>query len=383
MKKIILIIAIFLCLFPYQSLAQENLENNENPKTDEIFKARVVKIIEEQVKEDEHGHEYRQQNIKLKGLEGQWKDKEINFYGISDIQVISKKEYEVGDKVLVAKTTDAEGNNKFYITDFVRQNSLYWLAALFALIIIVIGRLKGLRALIALIISFLVIMKFIIPQILNGGSPIMISIIGAILILLCIIYITEGINKKSHLAVLSIIIALVITVFISSIFTDLAKLSGLAQEEALFLIASGRSFINLKGLLLAAIIIGALGVLDDVVISQIATCQEIKKANSKLSNREIFKRAFKVGKSHMGSMVNTLFLAYAGASLPLLLLFTVNEPPFLDFGDVINHEVIATEIVRTLTGSIGLILAIPIATYLGAYFLKERKNNRSTLSNKK
>ncbi|MDZ7798968.1 MAG: YibE/F family protein [Patescibacteria group bacterium] len=373
MKKIILIIAVLLCLFPFQALAQENLENNQKPETDEVFKARVIEIIEEQVKEDEHGHQYRQQNIKLKGLEDEWQDKEIIFYGISDIQVLSKKEYQIGDKVLVTKTTDSEGDDKFYITDYVRQGSLYWLAALFALVIIVIGRLKGLRALIALVISFLVIMKFIIPQILNGVSPILISIIGAIMILFCIIYITEGFNKKSHLAVLSIIIALIITAFISSIFTDLAKLTGLAQEETLFLIASGRSFINLKGLLLAAIIIGALGVLDDVVISQIATCQEIKKANSNLSRREIFKRAFRVGKSHMGSMVNTLFLAYAGASLPLLLLFTVNEPPFLSFGDVINHEVIATEIVRTLTGSIGLILAIPIATYLAAYFLNVKK----------
>ncbi len=372
MKKIIFSLIIFTFFFPLLASAQEyTAEENLNPQ-ENIFEAEVIEIIEEQEKSNEQGDFYKQQDVKLKGLNDDWKDKEVIFYGISDIEVLSAKEYKVGDKVMVSKTLDFEGNERYYIYDYVRRGSLYFLAFLFALVIIVIGHLKGLRALIALAVSFLVIMKFIIPQIMNGASPLFISIIGSLIILLCIIYLTEGIKRKSHLAVVSIIIALLTTALLSIIFTNLTKLTGLAQEETLFLISSGHSFINLKGLLLASIIIGAIGVLDDVVISQIAAAEQIIKADPSLSKREIFKRTYKVGKSHLGSMVNTLFLAYAGASLPLLILFTIKEPPFLSFGSVINHEVIATEIVRTLAGSIGLALAIPIATYMAAYFLKPK-----------
>jgi len=391
MKKYFIIFLILFVLLPSSVRAQDSfsdinrnseeiiktsIDSNEAPGSgEEIFEAKVVEILQEKEVENEDGSKSIQQNIKLKGLKGKWKDKEIIFYGISDIDVIAKTRYKEGEKVLVSHTKDMEGQDKYYIIDYVRRGSLYFLAVIFALVIILIGKLKGLRALIALIISFVIIMKFIIPKILDGSSPLFTAITGSFFILFFILYITEGFNRRANLAIVSILISLFITGLLSLLFTSMTKLTGFAQEETVYLITSGYNLINVKGLLLAGIIIGTLGVLDDVVISQISAIEQIKKANPELSKKQIYQHALQIGKSHLGSMVNTLFLAYAGAALPLLLLFTIKQPPFLTFNQVINNEVIATEVVRTLVGSIGLTLAIPISSYLAAYFLKIKRKN--------
>ncbi len=338
---------------------------------EETFSARVIEILEQKTITFEDGAPIIQQKLKLKGLSGSWDDKEIIFDGTQH-EVISASTYQVGDQVIVNSSKDADGNDVFYVTDYVRQGALYWLAALFALVVIAVGRLKGLRALIVLLLTFLVILKFIIPRILAGNSPLFISIVGSLFILVVSVYITEGFKRTSTVAVFSILIALIITGLLSVWFTALTKLTGFASDEAIYLMGLSGKTINLQGLLLAGIIIGALGVLDDVIISQVTLVQELKRANSRLPNRQIYSQAMKVGVSHMSAMVNTLFLAYAGAALPLLILFSVKEPPFLTFSQVINNETVATEIVRTLGGSVGLVLAMPIATILAVLFIKAR-----------
>ncbi len=363
MKKIFLYFYILLFLLtPVFVLAQNS---------DEIFKAEVIEILQEKEIISEDNLKTFQQNIKLKGLEGEWQNQEIIFQGIDDYQVIKDNRYQVGDTVLVAYSPGPVGEANYYITDYVRYQGLYWLALIFIILVILIAKWKGLRALVGLLASFLIIMKIIVPQILNGTSPLLISIFGSVLILLLVIYLTEGLNKKSHLAILSVFFCLLIVGVMSVIFTNLLKLTGLAQEEAMFLIGFGKSMINFKGLLLAGIIIGTLGVLDDAVISQISSVEQIQKANTNLSRVEVYKKSMQIGIAHMSSMINTLFLVYAGASLPLLLLFTINEPPFLSFNQIINNEVITIEIVRAIAGSIGLVLSIPIATFLASQFLKK------------
>jgi len=342
--------------------------------SDDVFKAEVIEILQEKEWIGEDGFESIQQNIKLKGLEEEWQNKEIIFQGIEDYQVMKNNRYKVGDKVLVAFNPGPDGEENYYITDYIRHPSLYWLALIFVLLVALIGKWKGLRALVGLLASFFVIMKIIAPQILAGNNPLAISIFGSVLILLLVVYLTEGINKKSHLAILSVTLSLIIVGILSVIFTNISKLTGMAQEETMFLIGFGKSMINFKGLLLAGIIIGTLGVLDDAVISQIVSVEQIKKANPNLSQKQIYVKTMKIGVSHMSSMINTLFLVYAGASLPLLLLFTINEPPFLSFNQIINNEMIAIEIVRALAGSIGLILSIPIATFLASWFLNKEKD---------
>ncbi len=389
-KKYFLVFGIIF-LIPFFSLAQENSpstleaelvnpyqniessstvdfiesqeQNNEQVEQNEVFQAQVIEILEEKEIEN-NGQIIKQQNLKLKGLSGSFKNKEIYFQGIDDFQVGALSEYKVGDKVLVSHNLNLENQNIFYIIDYVRNNNIYFLAGIFLLGMIIIGRWKGLRATIALIISFIIILKLILPAILNGYSPVLIGIGGGFLILFFIIYITEGINKKSHISVLSILISLFITGILAIIFSNLIKLSGIS-EESIYLVNLIDQTINFKGLLFAGVIIGSLGVLNDMVVSQVSTVLELRKANFNLSNKEIFKRAYQVGVSHVSSMANTLFLAYAGSALSILLLFSIGG---MNFGDVLNNHLIATEIFRGLIGAIGIILSMPISTFLASYY---------------
>ncbi len=366
-KTLILIISFFI-LLPNILFAQNNLEQ----KNEEIFKARVIEILEQKSTIRDDGSTSIQQKLKLKGLEGDWKDKKIIFDG-TEFDVLSASEYKVGDKVLVNYSPGQEGEDNFYVIGFSRTSSVYWLAFLFALIVIAIGRLKGLRAIIVLLLTFLIILKFIIPKILSGSDPLLISIIGSLFILILAVYITEGFKWTSTIAIFSILTSLIITGLLSVWFSAIAKLTGFASEEAVYLVGLAGGNINIKGLLLAGIIIGALGILDDAIISQVALVKELRMSNPELTKSQIYRQAMRVGISHLSSMINTLFLAYAGASLPLLILFSVKQPPFLTFNQVIDNEMIATEIIRTLAGSIGLVLAVPIATFLAVQFIKKLK----------
>ena len=347
-KKIIPLLPLFFLLFTLNVNAQES----------SIYKAEVIKIIEES---------NNQQNIKLKILEGDLKDEEVIYYGIDNFEVINQNYYKEKDIVLISKTYGPDNTVFYDITDFVRTNYLLYLKILFILLTIVIAKFKGLRALLSLLFSFLIIMKFIIPNILEGHNPLLIAILGSFFILLFIIYLTEGFNRKSNLAIISIIISLILTGLLAVLFTNLTRLTGFSSEDSMFLVSVVDKVINFKGLLLAGIIIGTLGVLDDMVLSQISSVEEIKRANKNLSNREVYKSGINIGKSHLGSMVNTLFLAYVGVSLPLIILFSVQD---ISLFNVINNEIISTEIIRTLIGSIGLVLAVPISTYLAVKYIK-------------
>lgn len=368
----------FAVLFLFLSVFLFSSHVNGQEQSDIItFKAKVLSIIREETKTRENGSVFRQQNLRLKGLEGKWKDKEFTYTGITEYEVVDANSYSVGDKVLVNYSVDSNGQDIYYITDYVRSGYVYILVAFFCLIVILIARFKGIKSLVSLFISFIIIMKLIIPKILSGMNPLLIGVFGSAMILLLIIYITEGFHKKSHIAILSIAVTLTITYFLSSIFTSLTKLTGLAQEEVLFLIGNTQHGIDFHSLLLTGILIGTLGVLDDVSLSQIEAVLQIKKANPYLSRKKVFSMAITIGKTHVGSMINTLFLAYTGAALPLLLLFSLKQPPFLTFSQVINYELIATEFVRTFIGSIGITLAMPISTYLAVKFFIARHDEKN------
>ncbi|MBU4216267.1 YibE/F family protein [Candidatus Parcubacteria bacterium] len=368
MFRKILLISI-LILTPFLASA-EGLETSGT--TDVIFKARVTEILQDQNTTLPDGIVVRQQNVKLKGLNGDFVNKEVVFTGIGDFDAVNKNIYEVGDKVLAVASYDAENNVNYYITDYVRNDALNWLFGLFVLTLLLVGRWKGLRSIISLVLSFLVIIKYIIPQILDGADPIIVTLIGSLVILLAVIYFTEGFNKVSHIATVSMLLSLSFAIFLSWFFVEAVKLSGFASEEMSFLVTLSSGTINFKGLLLAGIIIGFLGVLDDVVISQIATVEQLLETDPMQSRKALFKKAHKVGIAHISSMTNTLFLAYAGASLPLLVLFSSGQSAFTSFADIINNESIAEEIVRTLTGSVGLILAVPISTWIAVRWLSKR-----------
>lgn len=364
-QKYLLLLLLSLIIFVPMASAQEEINDVS------VFKAKVIEITEQKEDKAPDGTVFIQQKLKLIGLEKQWKNKEI-IYDDTNYDVLSASKYRVGDRVIVNYSPNEGGEDHYYIVDYVRQNAIYWLALIFVLGVIIVGRWKGLRALIVLLLTFLIILKFIVPQIMSGTSPLLVVIIGSLIILFLSIYITEGYNRESHIAITSIFVSLVVAGVLSLIFTELAKLNGFANEDVLFLVGMTGSSINIKGLFLAGVIIGALGVLDDVVIAQISVVAELKQSLN-LSNLEVYRRAMKVGVSHLSSMVNTLFLAYAGVALPLFILFTLRSSEIAAQGQIINNESIATEIIRTLVGSIGLIFAVPVSTFLAAKFVKRKK----------
>lgn len=358
MKKTVIALLLIINFIPLSVFAVSA------ESKDELFEAEVLEIVDQREIKGEEGNIFIQQDLKLKGLKGRFKDDEILINGISDLKVIKQSEYKVDDKVMVMYSKEFDGSNDFYIVDYVRRGSLWWLMILFIIIVLIIGRTKGARALGVLFLTFLIILKFVIPLILSGKSPLLISIIASIIILFLAIFFTKGFNKQSLVAFQSILISLGLIVILSYIFTKITFLTGVSSDEALYLLGFDDNIINLKGLLLAGIIIGALGVMDDVIISQVSIVNELKQANPDLSSKQVYKQAMNVGVDHINAIINTLFLAYAGVSLPLLVAFSINEPPFLTFSQVINNEIIATEIVRSFVGSIALVLSIPITTWL-------------------
>lgn len=357
-KKIVISFLFFLATFiPVSVHAQAQGE--------ELLRAEVIEILD-QVEKTENNAVFVQQNLLLEGSEGKIDGQRITVEGISDIIVIRSNIYEVGDRVVLSESVGPDGNATYYVVDYVRTPTLFWLTTLFVAIVIAISGRKGIRALIVLAVTFLLILYYLIPRILDGGSPVLHSVLTGLVILALAIFFTEGFHQRSKVAFQSIGISLIFIVVLSWFFTHAAHLTGLASDDAMTLLGLGNENINLQGLLLAGMIIGALGVLDDIVMSQVSLVWELAGTNQNLGAMQIYNKAMRVGVDHINAIINTLFLAYAGVALPLLVIFTFTEPPFTTIWDILNNEVIATEIVRTLVGSIVLVLTVPVATWLAA-----------------
>jgi uncharacterized membrane protein len=376
MKTRVSIITAFLFLFTLiltlitPVLAQENNFQQPEPPQEETLEAIVVKILEEKEIWSEFSDQKQlYQKLELLVTKGSLKDEKIIIES-GNIPAASLPKYKVGNRLIVNYSQDFEGNDIFYITDYLRRSSLFWLFAIFVVLTAVVAKWRGLFSLLGMGVSFFVIFSFILPRILAGSDPIQIAIIGSLFIIPITFYLSHGFNKKTTAAVGGTVIALIITGILAGIFVEVTKLTGFASEEAGFLQVAKEGLVNIKGLLLAGIIIGVLGVLDDVAVSQSAIVFQLKQASLKIKTGELYKRAMDIGKDHIASMVNTLILVYTGAALPLLLLFIDNPHPF---SEVINYEIIADEVVRTLVGSIGLILAVPITTFIAAIAAKKDK----------
>lgn len=275
--------------------------------------------------------------------------------------------FQTGDAVMLSQVKDAAGNDAYYIVDYVRTPGLLTLFIVFLIFVLLIGRWKGLFAAVGMILSFIIISQFIIPQILLGNDPILISLMGSLFIIPLTFYVSHGVSRTTHVAVVATFITLIITGILAYAAVDLAKLTGYAAEEASFLQLLTGGSINIKSLLLAGIIIGTLGVLDDITISQSGIVERLAVANPKYTVRKLYHEAMVLGRDHIASLVNTLILVYTGAALPLFLLF-YNSKTTLALA--VNQEIVATEIVRTLVSSIGIIAAVPITTFLAAWYRK-------------
>jgi len=336
----------------------------------DTVRAEVVQIIEEG-EIDMGGHTQKYQVARVKILEGKYEGIPMEIdYGKRQVR---SDEYDltIGDKVIVSISKTPENVVNAYFVDYVRSTAMLWLAGIFAVAIIVISRWKGVGALLSMAFSLYVIIAYIIPQILIGEDPLRVSIIGSIILLGVTLYLTYGWTLKTHSAVLSMVVVLILTGALSALFVVFTKLNGTGDESVMFLMQLTETPINMRGLLLGGMLIGALGVLDDLVTTQASAVFELHHANPNFGFRALYNSAMRIGQDHVAATVNTLVLAYAGASLPMLLLFSLARG---DYGYLVNYALVAEEIVRTLVGSLGLIAAVPITTAVAIFFAQRSES---------
>lgn len=267
-----------------------------------------------------------------------------------------------GDGVLLARASEGPPELAYAFLDYQRARPLLLLGVLFAAVVVALSRWRGLAALGGLALSLAVLIFFVLPSILAGEPPLAVAVTGSAVIMFAAIYLAHGFNARSSTAILGTLISLLLTGVLALVFVDAARFTGFGSEEAVFLQVSA-SQINLTGLLLGGIIIGSLGVLDDVTVTQASAVWELHHANPNLGVRGLYSAAIRIGRDHIASTVNTLVLAYAGAALPLLIVFTLSNQRL---SSVLTSEVVAEEVVRTLVGSIGLVASVPITTALAS-----------------
>ena len=336
----------------------------------DTVRAEVLQIIEEgQV--DLGGHTQKYQIARVNILEGEYAGIPMEIdYGKRQLR---SDDYDltVGSRVMVSISKTPDNVINAYFVDFVRTTPLFWLTIIFAVVIIVISRWKGVRALLSMAFSLYLIIDQIIPHILNGDDPLWVSIIGSIILLGVTLYLTYGWNLKTHSSVISMVLVLLLTGALSGLFVIFTKLNSTGDENVMFLMQMMEKPLNLRGLLLGGMIIGALGVLDDLVTTQSAAVFELHHANPNFGFRALYNSAMRIGQDHVAATVNTLVLAYAGASLPMLLMFSLGHG---NYGYIINFSFIAEEVVRTLVGSLGLIAAVPLATAIAILFAQRAES---------
>ncbi|TMJ06688.1 MAG: YibE/F family protein [Bacillati bacterium ANGP1] len=336
----------------------------ESVPPDQFFRGKVVEIIGERVGEVV-GSPQLQQIVLVEIATAGGSRERVRAEFSAVVAGGAGQALRPGDAVIVVKSPPPD--QTYFVADRDRSRPLAFIAAVFVALAVLLGRLRGVTSLVGLGITVVVLAEFVVPGILSGASPLLVSVLGALVIAVASIYLAHGFSRRTSIAVASTLITLTLSAFLAAAAVSVARLFGSGTEEAFYLQLGLLKQVNLRGLLLGGIILGAVGVLDDITTGQAAAVDEIHKANPALPVRELYQRGRSVGTEHITSLVNTLFLAYAGASLPLFILFTINT--YQPLWVTLSSEFVAEEIVRTLVGSIALILAVPITTQMAAYVL--------------
>lgn len=336
---------------------------SQNATQENTVQAKVLAVGDETVSEMPTGEQLYSRDIEVQILsEGPFEGQTmtLNQRRMDQTSSITPR---AGQRVLIILAQQPDGQVVPFLADRVRLTPLALLAALFVAVTLGVGRGQGLRALLGLLLSLAAIGGFILPQLLAGRAPLLVTFVGMGTLMAVTLYLIQGWNIRTHTAFLALLGCLSVTALLALLWVEVSALTGFGSEETLYLQATGVT-LDMRGLLLAGIVIGASGVLDDVVLAQAVSVYEIAEANPALTVREIFRRGMKIGNAHLASMVNTLVLAYASTALPLIILFALyTEPWYL----TLNREFIAEEVVRTLVGSLGLLLAVPLTTAIAAW----------------
>nr|WP_189150487.1 YibE/F family protein [Streptomyces lacrimifluminis] len=292
------------------------------------------------------------------------------------VQPDQSRQLHQDQKVVVAYEPSAPKDLQYSVSDVNRRFPMALLAGIFALAVVAVGRMRGVMALVALAVSFMVLTFFILPAVLQGSNPLVVAVVGASAIMLIALYMCHGLSARTSVAVLGTLISLVLIGVLGSLFIGWAALTGNTDDNT-GLIHGLYPSIDMSGLLLAGVIIGSLGVLDDVTVTQTSAVWELHEANPTMGWRGLYRAGIRIGRDHIASVVNTLVLAYAGAALPLLLLFSIAQS---SVGAVANSELVAAEIVRTLVGSIGLVASVPVTTLLAALMVSADRPGTAPLT---
>lgn len=378
MKKIIFILALVLFLSSIgvygAELYEEDYETEPNEEVSYLTEKAIV--IEAGPLEDMllEGFEASTQIVKLEILSGEYKGE------IFEVQndIANNPVYDIvakeGEK-LVVMINEYDGEVSINISDYYRGDYILYTTLLFIILLLLVGKSKGLKAIISLGLTLASIVYILLPSILKGLNPVPISILISIGVTIITIFLVGGINNKSFSTIIGTISGVIIAGGIFYFVGSKIRLTGLSAEEAgMLLYLPQKITIDFKNLLFSGIILGALGAIMDVAMSISSSLDEIHRANDSLSQRELFKSGMNVGKDIMGTMANTLILAYAGSSIPILLLFMAHEASLVK---IMNLDIIATEIVRSLSGSIGLVLTIPITALIASILIKKENDIRS------
>jgi len=273
-----------------------------------------------------------------------------------------------GTRIILREQELMDDKTEIVIVDTYRTPQIIIMFVVFMLLIVLVAGINGVTSLVGLVYSIVILVFYVVPEIINGASPLYISLVASVLIGAVSIYFSHGFNKRATISLIGILITIFLTILISVFFVGYSSMSGQSSDEATFL-KSIFGHINLRELFIGGIILGTLGVLDDVTTAQVAAVEELKSANKSFGFKELYKRASVVGKEHILSLVNTLVIAYIGASLPLLFLFVINtaQPVWVIF----NNEFIIEEVVRSLIGSMALVFAVPVTTLIAAWSYKD------------
>lgn len=367
----------FLAFFPSHTATAQEIDTiektQENAPVAEViqdavthYKARVTAIFSDQDQDIVGtGIRARVQKIEIEILNQEKRGARITLDN-------DRTPLEVGDTLYVTRTTSQFDDMEYWaVTEPYRLPWLIIFTVLFIGSVILFGGIQGLRGLLSLAGSLLLIIYVLLPGVLYGFSPVVVSLIVAALIIVLGSYVTHGFSKMTSAAVIGMIVTVIATGLLTWFGVEVTQLSGFESEESVYLNFNTGGTIDFRGLLLGGILIGLLGALYDVAIGQAISVEELHRIGPHIPRRTIYSRAIRMGREHIGALVNTLAIAYAGASLPLLLLFYSSSTGSLGF--TINREIFATEIIRTMIGGFGLVLAVPFTTLVAVWLLVHPK----------
>lgn len=288
---------------------------------------------------------------------------------LADVTVVpgtANPDFAVGDEVRLARVAVPGTATVYYFDDFVRDVPLGWLALVFALVVVAVARWRGVMALFGLAVAYLVLVFFLLPALIRGESPVQVGLVSAAAILICVLYVVHGPSARTSTALLGTLLSLGLTGALAAVAVSSAHLTGLSSDTTSAL-ESEAGQLYYSGIILCGVVIGAIGVLNDVTITQASAVWELHSADPGMPARRLYGSAMRIGRDHIASTVYTLVLAYAGASLPVLLLFSLSGR---SAHDVVTGDEVATEIVRSLVGGLGLVAAVPITTLLATVVVR-------------